>query len=499
MKAATLIRQIRGLPAALLLAALALLSQPVQAQYDTYPGPYIPYSRAELAQMLAPIALYPDALLSQVLMASTYPIEVIEADRWVRNHPGLQGDALDDALLRRDWDPSVKALCHFPTVLSLMSERITETTRIGNAFLAQEAEVMDVIQELRADAYAQGNLASDNRQTVIVEQHIIFIRPVNPRVVYLPYYNPLYIYGPWPYPAYRPYYWGPPGISIGIHIGYWPDIFFSFVFIDWSYFDWHHHYIHVDVHKRPRFVRHDRWVKLPTRWQHAPSHRRGVAYRDIPTARKYGQYPQPTRDYDRDLRGFPTRPQRDDTRRTAPLSGSDRDRQTREQSERTRQQPQRVLPGIQPPQRTRDVQQPSERDRQARERTEQERQRSQRTTQELQPRQRTEQNRQIQQPAGQARQRSQRITPSQAAPERTRPTAPRQTTPRQTTPRQATPRTERSRDNIFNRVDKGQQERRSSERGRSSRQSPVAGGSRDSSRVKRSNQEKRDQRVPARR
>lgn len=479
MKAATLFHQVRRLHAALLLAALALASLQVQAQDDFYPGLDTPYSRAELAQMLAPIALYPDALLSQVLMASTYPIEVVEADRWVRRNPGLRGDALDDALLDRDWDPSVKAMCHFPTVLALMSERITETTRIGNAFLAQEAEVMDVIQELRAQAYAQGNLVSDDRQTVIVEQQIIYIEPVNPQVVYLPYYNPRYIYGPWPYPAYLPYYWGPPGTSIGVHISYWPGIFFSFVFIDWSYFDWHDHYIHVDVHKRPRFVRQDRWVKLPSRWQHAPRHRRGVAYRDIPTARKYGQYPQPSRDYDRDLRGFPTPPQRDDTRRIAPQPSSDRDRQTKQQVERTRQQQQRVVPENQQRERTRETQQQPERDRQTRERAEQDRVRQQRD----------EQNRQIQQRTEQERQRSQRAVPSQAVPERARPT----------TPRQTTPRPERSGDNIFNRVDNGQLERRSSERGRSSRQSPVGGGSRDAGRVSPGDQDQRDKRVPGRR
>ncbi|MCP4257009.1 MAG: DUF3300 domain-containing protein [Planctomycetes bacterium] len=192
------------------------------------------YSREELSQMLAPIALYPDALLSQVLMASTYPIEVIEADRWVRKDPDLKGEALDTALLDKDWDPSVKAICHFPSILALMSERITETTNLGNAFLAQEAEVMDMVQEMRAKAYEQGNLTTTSKQKVIVEKETIIIEPADPRVIYVPYYDPFYIYGPWWYPAYPPYYWGPPGVRIGIGVSYWPGLYFGFAYGTWS-------------------------------------------------------------------------------------------------------------------------------------------------------------------------------------------------------------------------------------------------------------------------
>jgi len=163
--------------------------------------PPVKFSQEELAQMLAPVALYPDPLLSQVLMASTYPIEVIEADRWVRQNPGLTGDALDAALVNQDWDPSVKALCHFPRVLSTMSERIGETTNIGNAFLAQEDDVMRMVQELRRKAYDQGHLQSDAQQHVVVEQQTIVIEPANPDVIYVPYYDPFYVYGSWWYPA----------------------------------------------------------------------------------------------------------------------------------------------------------------------------------------------------------------------------------------------------------------------------------------------------------
>jgi hypothetical protein len=270
-----------------LLAGLALSSQRVLAE-DYYPEAV--YSHEELSQMLAPIALYPDALLSQVLMASTYPIEVIEADRWLRANTHLQGAALDAALAGVDWDPSVKALCHFPSILALMSERIGETTDLGNAFLAQEDEVMGTVQELRAAAYAQGNLYTNAQQRVIVEPETIVIEPTT-QFIYVPYYDPFTIYGPWWYPAYPPWYWSPSGVHIGFGIAYWPGIHFSFSFVSWSRFDWHRRQIHIDVHKRPRYVRDDHWAK-PGRWQHAPAHRRGVAYRDRPTAVKYGQ-PQP--------------------------------------------------------------------------------------------------------------------------------------------------------------------------------------------------------------
>jgi hypothetical protein len=214
MKKATIFHLVLGL-LIIPLAASCLVLTPrlamAQYQYAPYSEASENFSREELAQLLAPIALYPDPLLSQILMASTYPIEVIEADRWVSRNPQLQGDALDWALVERDWDPSVKALCHFPSILALMSERIAETTDLGNAFLAQEAEVMAMVQDLRATAYAQGNLTTNAQQTVIVERETIIIEPANPRVIYVPYYDPYYVYGSWWYPAYPPYFWGPPG------------------------------------------------------------------------------------------------------------------------------------------------------------------------------------------------------------------------------------------------------------------------------------------------
>ena len=417
MKAATIFHLALGL---LIISFFSLPPQSL-AQDGDYLEPSEKYSREELAQMLAPIALYPDALLSQVLMASTYPIEVIEADRWVKRNPGLRGEALDAALLDKDWDPSVKAICHFPSILALMSERISETTNLGNAFLAQEAEVMDVVQELRAKAYAQGNLTTTSQQKVIAQNGTIVIEPADPRVIYVPYYDPFYIYGPWWYPAYPPYYWGPPGVSIGMGISYWPGFYFGFAFGTWSYFDWPHHYIFIDVHKRPRYVRNDRWISKPGPWYHAPIHRRGVAYRDKATAKKYGQYPYRARDFQRDTRGFPALRDRD----------LDRDRRVDDRTGIVRN-------------KGGDDRSRIDRDRQAQQRVEASPQIRQRTGQERQLPQRVEREPQMRQPADQERQARQRVEAEQQQ--------------------------RRRDDNVFNRVEDGRMERQSSERGRVSRQ-----------------------------
>jgi hypothetical protein len=400
-----------------------------RAQDSGYPEPFEAYSREELAQMLAPVALYPDVLLSQILMASTYPIEVIEADRWVRMHPELQGEALDAVLLDKNWDPSVKAICHFPSILALMSERITETTNLGNAFLAQEAEVMGMVQELRAQAYAQGNLATTSQQQVIVERETIIIAPADPRVIYVPYYDPFYIYGPWWYPAYPPYYWGPPGASLGFGISYWPSYHFSFAFGTWSYFDWHRHTIFIDVHQRPRFVRHERWHARPGVWQHAPSHRRGVAYRDKSTARKFGQAPPRSREIGRDTRGFPENRQQDLDRRDDDRTVIDRVKvkrgDDRTRIDRDRQELERL-------ERSRKALEQTDRNRQGKQRIESGRQEQQRVERDQKMRQRTDQEKRPQVQVERKQQQG-------------------------------------SRDNIFNRVDDGRKERQSSERGRASR------------------------------
>jgi Protein of unknown function (DUF3300) len=181
----------------------------------------------EIEQFVAPIALYPDSLVSQILMASTYPLEVVQADRWAKANKTLKGEALTKALEAQSWDPSVKSLVNFPQVLAAMSEKLDVTLKLGDAFLAQQKDVMNAIQRLRAKAQAQGNLKTTKEQTVIVEPPaapttvveqpaaqqttVIRIEPTDPQVVYVPTYNPTVVYGAWPYPAYPPYAYYPYG------------------------------------------------------------------------------------------------------------------------------------------------------------------------------------------------------------------------------------------------------------------------------------------------
>lgn len=176
-------------------------------------------SQAQLAALVAPIALYPDPLVAQVLMASTYPLEVAEAYNWQRDNSRLQGSALNQALQQQNWDPSVKSLVSFPPVLGMMGSELNWTQQLGDAVLAQQSDVMDSIQELRAKAKAAGALQSNAQQTVTTQgsgsNETIVIQPANPQVVYVPTYNPSVVYGGWPYPAYPPYAYYPPGYVAG--------------------------------------------------------------------------------------------------------------------------------------------------------------------------------------------------------------------------------------------------------------------------------------------
>jgi len=176
-----------------------------------------PFKQEELDQLLAPIALYPDSLLAQIFMASTYPLEVVQAGKWARANQGFKGDALTAALEKENWDPSVKSLVNFPQVLDMMNEKLDWTQKLGDAFLAQQKEVMATVQKLRAKAEAEGNLKSNQEQKVVVEKETktIIIEPATPEVVYVPTYNPTVVYGVWWYPAYPPYYYYPPGYVPG--------------------------------------------------------------------------------------------------------------------------------------------------------------------------------------------------------------------------------------------------------------------------------------------
>jgi len=278
------------------------------------------FKQEELDQLLAPIALYPDNVLTAVLISSTYPLEVVQAERWMKKNKDLKGDVLKAALDKQPWDDSVKALVPFPEVLNMMSEKLEWTQKLGDAFLAQQKEVMDTVQKLRRKATEAGNLKSSKEQEVKKEGDIIIIQPVNPQVVYVPVYNPTVVYGPWPYPAYPPYpvYVYPPGaamftFTMGVAIGA----------------AWHGGYYHNNWHGGTVVVTHPpggrpggpggpgtrppggsgsspspgRPSTLPStggpgatppgggaspeQWKHNPEHRQGVAYRDSATRDKY--------------------------------------------------------------------------------------------------------------------------------------------------------------------------------------------------------------------
>jgi len=173
------------------------------------------FTAEQLEQIAAPVALYPDPLLAQVLMASTYPLEIVQAQRWSDQNKSLKGDALKTALDKQTWDGSVKALVATPSVLSMMGDQLDWTQKLGDTVLAQQPDVMDAIQRLRGKAQANNKLTSTKEQKVTVShqdnRQVISIEPTDPETLYVPYYDPAVVYGDWPYSDYPPYYWGAPG------------------------------------------------------------------------------------------------------------------------------------------------------------------------------------------------------------------------------------------------------------------------------------------------
>lgn len=249
------------------------------------------YSAAQLEQLVAPIALYPDSLVAQILMASTYPIEIVEAARWSKQNPKVSGSALEDAMQKQSWDASVKSLTAFPQVLAMMDEKLDWTTDLGNAFLAQQADVMNAVQALRARAQKEGNLKSNEQQTVVVEQQpsgsqpqTIIIQPANPQVVYVPAYSPT-VYGAWPYPAYPPYPYYPPGYVLGaslISFGVGMAVGSAL----WGGCNWGSSNVNVNVNNYNNF---NRTNIQNNNWSHNVDHRRGAGYDNQNVANRYGR------------------------------------------------------------------------------------------------------------------------------------------------------------------------------------------------------------------
>src|ERR1700738_938527 len=254
-----------------ILALAAIAPASLDAQTSAPPAQAAPlYSTAQLDQLLAPVALHPDQLLGQILMASTYPLEVVEAARWVEDptNARLKGDQLAAALQDKDWDPSVKSLAPFPQILRMMDDRLDWMQKLGDAFHAQQNEVMDSVQRLRRQAEEAGTLQSSPQQTVTTQDQTITVEPANPNVVYVPVYDPTVVYGAWPYPDYPPCYFPPPGFVFGPPV--WPGFWWGPVI----------RFYRIEGHHRPI---------VGDTWQHDPYHRRGVAYRDPGTVTQFGR------------------------------------------------------------------------------------------------------------------------------------------------------------------------------------------------------------------
>ncbi|MEX3923265.1 DUF3300 domain-containing protein [Paraburkholderia sp. BR10936] len=216
-------------------------------------------SNQQLDSLTAPIALYPDALLAQVLMAATFPQDVSAAAAWTKSNPNLKGDDAVKAVASQPWDPSVQSLVAFPQVLETMASKPDWVQQIGKAFLAQPNDVMDSVQRLRVQAQKAGNLKSNEQQKVVVQPasststtQTIVIEPANPQVVYVPTYNPTVVFGVWPYPAYPPVYMPPPpgyaiasgfvgGLAFGAGIAVANSL--------WGGFNWNNHDVNINVNR----------------------------------------------------------------------------------------------------------------------------------------------------------------------------------------------------------------------------------------------------------
>jgi hypothetical protein len=297
--------------ATVLLASLLVAQQPPPppggapplgqtAPQDQTAPPAQPLSPPQLEDLVAPIALYPDNLLSQILVASTYPLEVVEAQQWLQQNRNLTGQSLVNASQRQNWDPSIQALVVFPDVLGRLNQDIRWTTDLGNAFLAQQADVMAAVQQMRARAQANGKLQTGPQENVTTEnqngQSAIQIAPPDPGTVYVPNYNPEWVWGPPPYGIYPPLFYPPigvgfgffPGIDLGFYFGggwglwggfgwgWGPNWFGGGIFLNAGFF---HRFGFRDFH--PGFGGSNVWA-------HDPAHRLGVAYPNRAVASRFG-------------------------------------------------------------------------------------------------------------------------------------------------------------------------------------------------------------------
>lgn len=299
------------LMASLFLLPTLAFGQDRQRIPDSRLATYAVFNQQELDQMLAPIALYPDVLLSQILMASTYPLEVVQAARWSRSNPGYQGDQAVRAVDQQDWDPSVKSLVAFPQVLELMDGTLDWTERLGNAFLSQESQLWDTVQNLRQRADTTGNLRSNDQWRVQQDGPTYIIESPRPDIIYVPYYDPLVVYGDWWWPSYAPMRWSP-WAGYYSRAGYGRSYYWgNGIYIGAGFFfggiDWRHRHANVINHNSFYYRNVNRRPPTGGGWQHDPDHRRGVPYRNPALRQQYSrtQASPNAPDTRRDYRGRP--------------------------------------------------------------------------------------------------------------------------------------------------------------------------------------------------
>ena len=267
------------------LFSLALLfatwPQNLSASQDAQAGQgpnYTPQTPEQLQQLVAPIALYPDSLVAQILAASTFPAQVVEGDRWVQAHPDLKGEALAQAVDQQPWDPSVKALTAFPSVLGNMDKNLSWTSSLGDAYYNQQQDVMDAVQVMRQRAQTAGNLKTTSEQVVTTQGSTIIVEPANPGIVYVPAYDPWLVYGypiaPWLYWYPYPGIWfGGPYLSFGVGFGIG---FFSGFGWGWGHwgFDWHNRYV---------IYNHNRYYSRTSTFYNRNNYYRGGGERGVAT------------------------------------------------------------------------------------------------------------------------------------------------------------------------------------------------------------------------
>lgn len=253
--------------------------------------------KGQLDQLMAPVALYPDSLLSQILMGSTYPDDVAAAAKWSAAHTSESGDQAVKAVEAEPWDPSVKSLVAFPSVMDMMGRQPEWVKSVGDAFLAQPDAVMDSVQRLRVQAQKAGNLKSTPQQTVTSsttnEKTVVVIQPADPQVVYVPSYNPSVVYGAWAYPSYPPYYYPPPpgsvfGTALVSGIGFGLGV--AAVNSMWGGFDWGHGDVDIDVNRYNNVnvnQRIDNARNNNVSWQHNPQNRGNAPYADSASRQRF--------------------------------------------------------------------------------------------------------------------------------------------------------------------------------------------------------------------